>query len=138
MKACHVTPNQNIKIRRPLKTANSLDERSAGIVDSICLDEPKRTFIQLLKKNVGASKYNNTIKIKQRRGNRSKKKLKNSISETNIIEPGKPKKTSELINPAKKSLGHKKFTPLISVINRVLNRRAIASTRRNELVDRSA
>jgi hypothetical protein len=35
-------------------------------------------------------------------------------------------------------LGHIKFIPLISVINLVLNLRAIASTSKNELVDNNA
>jgi len=38
----------------------------------------------------------------------------------------------------KKSFGHKKLTPLISVTNRVLKRRPIASTSKNELVDNNA
>ena len=67
-----------------------------------------------------------------------KKKLKNSISATNMIEPGKPKKTSKFTKLSIKSFGHKKFIPLISVINRVLNRRPIASTNKNELVDKRA
>lgn len=71
-------------------------------------------------------------------GNKSNKNEKNRISETNIIDPGKPRKMSRLTKLTKKSLGHKKFIPLISVIRRVLNLRAIASTSRNELVDKSA
>ena len=71
-------------------------------------------------------------------GNKSNKNEKNKISETNIMDPGKPRKMSKLIKLTKKSLGHKKFTPLISVIRRVLNLRAIASTSRNELVDKRA
>jgi len=54
------------------------------------------------------------------------------------MEPGNPKKTRVLTKATKKSFGHKKFKPLISVINRVLKRRLIASTRKNEFVDRSA
>jgi hypothetical protein len=38
----------------------------------------------------------------------------------------------------KKSLGHKKFIPLISVISLVLKRLAIASTSKKELVDSKA
>ena len=45
-------------------------------------------------------------------GNRSKKKEKNKISATNIIEPGKPKKINKLIRESIKSLGHKKWTTL--------------------------
>lgn len=56
----------------------------------------------------------------------------------NIIDPGKPKKTSRLIRLIRKSLGHRKFIPLISVIRRVLNLRAKASTSKKELVDKRA
>ena len=45
---------------------------------------------------------------------------------------------SKFTKLTKKSLGHKKFTPLISVISRVLNRRPIASTNKNEFVERRA
>ena len=55
-----------------------------------------------------------------------------------MIEPGKPKNTKVLTKAIKKSLGHKKFKPFISVINRVLKRRLIASTKKNEFVDKSA
>ena len=71
-------------------------------------------------------------------GNKSKKKLKKRISATNIIDPGKPRKTNVLTKATKKSLGHIKFKPLTSVINRVLNRRPIASTSKNEFVDKRA
>jgi hypothetical protein len=54
------------------------------------------------------------------------------------IEPGKPKKIKQLIKLIKNNLGHKKLIPLISVISRVLNRRLIASTNKNELVDKNA
>jgi len=66
------------------------------------------------------------------------KKAKNKNSATKKIEPGKPKKISVLSRIARKSLGHKKFMPLISVIKRVLKRLDIASTRRNEFVERRA
>lgn len=102
------------------------------------VDEPNKTFIQLLKKKVGPIRYKNTINIKQRRGNKSKKKEKKRISETNIIEPGNPRKTRVLSNETKNSLGHKKLIPLISVISRVLNRRLIASTKKKEFVESKA
>ena len=78
------------------------------------------------------------MKNKHSAGYRSKKKLKNRISATNMIEPGKPRKINKLTNASKNSLGHKKLTPLISVISRVLNLLPIASTSRKELVDKSA
>ena len=62
-------------------------------------------------------------------------KLKNRNSETNIIEPGKPKKINIFNRVTRNNLGHKKFKPLISVINLVLKRLANASTSRNELVE---
>jgi len=72
------------------------------------------------------------------RGNKSKKKLKNKNSETKNIEPGNPKKMRLFNRVIKKSLGHIKFIPLISVRRRVLNLLAIASTSKKELVERSA
>ena len=65
-------------------------------------------------------------------------KLKNKNSETNIMEPGKPKNINVFNKVMRKSLGHMKFMPLTSVSKRVLNRRAIASTNRNEFVDNKA
>ena len=55
-----------------------------------------------------------------------------------MIDPGNPKKTSKFNKLTKNNLGHKKLIPLISVIRRVLNLRPIASTSKNELVDKSA
>jgi hypothetical protein len=55
-----------------------------------------------------------------------------------MIEPGNPRKISKLIKLTKNSLGQIKLTPLISVTKRVLNRRPIASTSKNEFVDRRA
>ena len=54
------------------------------------------------------------------------------------IEPGKPKKIKEFKSIAKNNLGHIKLIPLISVIKRVLNLLATASTNKNEFVDKSA
>jgi hypothetical protein len=78
------------------------------------------------------------MKNKQSAGKRSKKKLKNINSATKKIDPGKPKKIKQLTKLTKNNLGHKKLIPLISVIRRVLNRRPIASTSRNELVESNA
>jgi hypothetical protein len=95
-------------------------------------------FIHDLKKKVGPIKYNKTNKYRAIIGNKSKKKLKNRNSATKKIEPGNPKKIRVFSNIAKNNLGHKKFNPLISVINRVLNRLATASTSRNEFVESKA
>ena len=138
MKACHVIPSQNIKIINPPKTVNSLEDKSTGSVLSNCIDEPNRTFIQLRKKNVGPIKYSSNIKNKHNKGNKSKKKLKKSISATNIMDPGKPKKIKQFTKLTKNSLGHKKLIPLISVIRRVLNLLPMASTNKNEFVERRA
>jgi hypothetical protein len=54
------------------------------------------------------------------------------------IEPGNPRKTKQFKRLKKKSLGHKKFIPLISVISRVLNLLLIASTRKKEFEDNKA
>lgn len=102
------------------------------------IEDPNITFIQLRKKKVGPSKYNKIIKKKHKRGNRSKKKLKKRNSAIKNIEPGKPKNTKQFINVIINNFGHKKLIPLISVIKRVLKRRLMASTKRNELVDNKA
>lgn len=101
-------------------------------------ENPNITFIHDRKKNVGPSRYRKTSKNIDSRGNRSKKKLKNRNSDTKNIDPGNPKKMRLFKSVIKKSFGHIKFNPLISVNSRVLNRRAIASTNRNELVDSNA
>lgn len=101
-------------------------------------DKPKRAFIQLLKKKVGPNKYNKINKKIAAIGNRSKKKLKNKNSAIKKIEPGKPKNIKQLIRLIKNNLGHKKLTPLISVINLVLNLLFIASTNKKEFVDNKA
>ena len=102
------------------------------------MENPKSRFTQDLKKNVGPNKYKNSNKSKAKKGNRSKKKEKNKNSETKKIDPGKPKKIKRFISETKKSFGHRKFKPPNSVINRVLNRRAIASTSKKEFVDNKA
>jgi len=102
------------------------------------LERPKRAFIHVRKKKVGTKKYKININTSARTGKRSKKKLKKRNSAIKKIEPGKPKKTRQFTNEIRNSLGHKKFIPLISVINRVLKRRFIASTSRKELVDNRA
>lgn len=64
--------------------------------------------------------------------------MKNKTSAINIIEPGNPKKINKFINEIKNNLGQRKLTPFTSVTNRVLKRRPIASTSKNELVDSKA
>jgi len=54
------------------------------------------------------------------------------------IDPGKPRKINVLSSIAKNNLGHKKFTPLISVISLVLKRLTTASTKKKEFVDKKA
>jgi hypothetical protein len=71
-------------------------------------------------------------------GINQKKKLKNKNSATKKIEPGKPRNIKRFNKLIKNNFGHKKLTPLISVIKRVLKRLFIASTKRNELVDKRA
>jgi hypothetical protein len=112
--------------------------RSVGIRVESDFEKPNITFIHDRKKNVGPIKYRNTSKNNAKKGNKSKIKLKNRNSDTNIIEPGKPKNISVLSKVMRKSLGHMKFIPLTSVSKRVLNRRAIASTSKNEFVDNKA
>jgi hypothetical protein len=69
-----------------------------------------------------------------KRGYKSKKNEKNKISATNIIDPGNPRNTSKFNRLTKKSLGHMKLIPFTSVIRRVLKRRPILSTSKNEFV----
>jgi hypothetical protein len=54
------------------------------------------------------------------------------------IDPGNPKKIKQFSKLTKNNLGHKKLTPLISVISRVLNLLLIASTSKKELVESKA
>jgi hypothetical protein len=123
---------------KPPYTRSSREFKSRGRVLRSCAEDPNKAFIQLRKKTVGAIRYRSTIKIRQRRGYKSKKKLKNKISATNIIEPGKPKKIRRFTRLTKNNFGHMKLIPLISVISRVLNRRPIASTSKKEFVERRA
>ena len=138
IKDCQVIPNQNINIINPESTINSLEFKSTGIFFKKKREEPNIAFIQVRKKKVGAIKYNRRIKKIDSKGKRSMKKPKNKISETNIIDPGNPRNTRQLSRVIKNNLGQRKLIPLISVINLVLNRRAIASTNKKELVDNNA
>jgi len=111
---------------------------SKGIVFFKAVDKPNKTFIQLLKKKVGPNRYKNGSKKTHKSGNRSNKKLKNNTSAMKKIDPGNPKKTKQFKRLIRKSFGHKKFTPLISVINLVLNLRFKASTRKKEFEESKA
>jgi hypothetical protein len=121
-----------------LNNKNSREVKSRGKVLDKCFEKPNIKFIHDLKKNVGPSKYKNNNKNIESNGNRSKKKLKNKNSEIKNIDPGKPKKTNVFKRIIRNSFGHIKFKPLISVIKRVLNLLATASTSKNELVDNKA
>jgi hypothetical protein len=102
------------------------------------MEKPNMTFIQDLKKNVGPKKYKKNNKKSDKIGNKSKKKVKNKNSDIKKMDPGNPKNIKIFNKIAKKSLGHMKLIPLISVIRRVLNLRAIASTSKKEFVDNNA
>ena len=117
---------------------SSLKDKSTGIVVINLVEKPNIIFIHDLKKKVGPKRYKKISKKTVAVGNRSKKKEKNNISETKKIEPGKPKNIRTFNKMQRKSLGHRKFTPLISVIKRVLKRLATASTSKNEFVDINA
>jgi len=95
-------------------------------------------FIHERKKNVGTNKYRKNNRKTAPEGKKSKKKEKNKISETKKIDPGKPRNINTFNKTHKKSLGHIKLSPLISVISRVLKRLAIASTSKKEFVEISA
>jgi hypothetical protein len=120
------------------KSRNSRLDRSTGKRDDRDFEKPNITFIHDLKKNVGPNKYKKTNRNIESKGKRSKKKLKNRNSDTKNIDPGNPKKIRLFSNVIKKSFGHIKFRPLISVSSLVLNLRAMASTSKNELVESSA
>ena len=120
------------------KTKNSREVKSEGTLVDKLFEKPNIKFIQDLKKKVGPKKYRNKIRNTQSSGNNSKKKLKNKNSETKNIDPGKPKNISVLTRVIKKSFGHIKFRPLISVIRRVLNLRATASTNKKEFAESNA
>jgi hypothetical protein len=96
------------------------------------------TLTQLRKKKIGPNKYNKGNKNKVTNGISSSKKVKNKTSAIKKTDPGKPKKRSKFIKAKKNSRGQRKFKPLISVTNRVLKRRLIASTKKNEFDEISA
>jgi hypothetical protein len=135
---CHEIPSQYINNEVKENNKNSRLERSTGIRIDKDFEKPNITFIQDLKKNVGPNKYKKTNKNIASKGNKSKKKLKNRNSDTKNIEPGNPKKIKLFNKIIRKSFGHRKLRPPISVNSLVLNRRAIASTNKNEFVERSA
>jgi hypothetical protein len=58
---------------RLVNVRSSLVERSAGIVRKKEDDIPNKTFIQLLKKNVGPKRYKRTKRREHNNGNKSKK-----------------------------------------------------------------
>lgn len=137
-KECQVRPNQNMKILRPDDRINSEEFKSEGERSKVEEDKPKRVLNQFRKKKEGPKKY----KIKNRNvakiGNKSQKKRKKRTSAIKKIEPGKPRKISKFRRATKKSLGHEKLIPLISVMRRVLNLRFIISTIKKELEERRA
>jgi hypothetical protein len=117
---------------------SSFEVKSTGSLYVNAIEDPNITFIQVRKKKVGPNKYSSMIKKSDKRGNKSKKKLKNKNSATKKIDPGKPKKTKQFNKMIRNNLGQRKLIPLISVIRRVLNLRLIASTSKKELVDKRA
>lgn len=135
---CHEIPNQYIRMVTLEKTINSREVKSIGAFFDKKKEKPNITFIQDRKKNVGPIKYKNTSKKIDIKGNRSKKKEKNKNSDTKNIDPGNPKKIRLFTSVIRNSLGHRKFIPLTSVNNLVLNLRAIASTNKNEFVESNA
>ena len=71
-------------------------------------------------------------------GKKSKKNEKKRNSAIKNIDPGKPKKTKVFNSIIRNNFGHKQFIPLISVKSLVLQRRATASTNKNEFVESNA
>jgi hypothetical protein len=138
MSACQDTPNQYNKADINPKTRNSREVKSEGMRADRLFEKPNNKFIQDLKKKIGPNKYKNIKRKRHNNGKRSKKKLKKRNSETKKIDPGKPKNIRVLTSAIRKSLGHIKLRPLISVISLVLNRRATASTNRKEFAESKA
>jgi len=119
----------------PKNKNTSRVERSTGNFFFKKKEKLNMTFNHDLKKNDGANKYKKINKNIAIIGNKSKKKEKNKTSAIKNKDPGNPKNIKVFNNIAKNNLGHKKFIPLTSVINLVLNLLAIASTNRKEFVD---
>lgn len=122
----------------PMNNTSSLLDKSAGILLNSCVEKPNSRLTHDLKKNVGPNKYKNNRRVIASKGNKSTKKEKNKNSDTKNMEPGKPKNIKRFTSAAKNNLGHKKFRPPNSVINLVLNLRAMASTSKNEFVESKA
>ena len=91
----------------PKNKINSRTDTSAGNSRKRLLENPNITFIHDLKKNVGPNKYKKINKNIAANGNKSKKKEKNKNSETNKIEPGKPKKIKIFNKTKRNNLGVK-------------------------------
>jgi hypothetical protein len=133
-----VNPSQNMKQLNDREIMSSEKFKSKGALEIVESERPNSVLNQFLKKNVGPMKYKiknkNVVKI----GNKSQKKRKNKTSAIKKIDPGNPKKISKFNNATRNNLGHEKLIPLISVIKRVLNRRLIISTIKNEFDDSRA
>ena len=106
-KDCHEIPNQYIKNGTPRNRIPSLRDKSAGKDFRRLIEKPNIIFIQDLKKKVGPIKYKNIIKKRAANGNKSRKKVKNNISETKKIDPGNPKKIRMFKRTTKNNFGHK-------------------------------
>ena len=91
----------------PINKMNSRVETSAGKIFVNFSENPNIMFIHERKKKVGPKRYKNINKNKVHRGNKSKKKEKNNISETKKIEPGNPKNINTFNKTNRKSLGHR-------------------------------
>lgn len=138
MKNCHDKPNQTRRNSKPRQERSSVLERSARATRTVFREFPKRVLLQLRKKKTGPNKYRNGSNKAATKGIKSIRNAKNSISAIKKIEPGNPKKIRRFARQTRKSLGQRKLIPEISVIKRVLKRRLIASTSRNEFDDRRA
>jgi len=117
---------------------SSLNDKSIGNRCEKNLDLENIRFNHGLTKKVGAIRNSITRSSNEYRGKRSNEKEKKRTSAIKNSEPGKPKNTKQLRSENKNSFGVKKFKPLSSVISRVLNLRVIASTNKNEFVDKRA
>jgi hypothetical protein len=127
-----------MKQLNPKEIISSDEFKSVGALSKVTVDKPNRVLNQFRKKKVGPRKYRIKNNIVANTGKRSQKNKKNNTSAIKKIEPGNPKNIKRFIKATKNNLGQEKFIPLISVIKRVLKRRFIISTIKNELEERRA
>jgi hypothetical protein len=92
-------------------------------------------FIHRRRKNIANTMYSSKARINASRGKASIKKEKNKNSAMKNKDPGNPRNTIQLAKVSRNNFGQRKLSPEISVTSLVLNRLAMASTIKKELVE---